>query len=855
MIRTSYILIVMVAAVAIAALAGCGPGPSYDKGRQSYNVGDYDTAITEFNKAMSKDTKNEYPDTKDWIVKSYIGRGKKAYNANNIYAAINDYGTARDEGKRLSVKQSLIDEAESLYNDACAERDKRKADALDLLNQAQQAATERRYDDAEKLLVEALKKDPQNTDVNKLLADVRAIKVKISDSQRLIKDGNAMLDRPNVDLRTAETARKNFEQAKTLYDPNLDADAGIQRANGVIDAIKKNAQAKFDDGMTAFDAQKWAAAVAAFTESARLDYTRQDAADKIAEARKMQSAQTLYDGNVSKARLKLQGDITTILQVDEITKLCDDAIAGYPYNDSAQELKNQAEAKRQELLAAAEDYYQKGLAAKAQNDFKTAASEFTQCLAINPQHDQAKVELDNANSTLQQQETLQTLLDEGEALLKAGKPYDAKAKFQEALKLDPGNAQAADGIKRANAAIAAQKAEATAFYNSALTKIQAKNYDGALADLDKALAKDPGNATYTRKRAEVVNMLAGSFYQKGQEYEKQGKWVLAQKEYEKALKYDKKYQKDVDRMKNEAQAEGLIQHGNMSMEKKDYTQAADDYKNALAITTRKDLARQKLTEALDALMGEANASWNAGNYEDALKQMDDILAIDETYDDLKATADAHRAALDKAATDYEKAVADQNAKRLVAAKGEFEVITAELPKYEDAEKLLTDINAQLITAKSAYDRGKRYESQAAAATTVASELQKYDLAVAQYENVLNIAVDYEDAAKLADELKRAREGYDNAEALLAEKKLVEAMDAYKAVDAIRKDYADVAAKMTKISDDLDEVGLLYNKGVQYQSQKKWALAIERYKAALDLIDDYKDIKKRLADCEAALAGG
>jgi len=855
MIRTSHILIVMLGILAIAALVGCGPGPSYNKGKDCYNASDYDGAITQFNQALSKDTKNEYPDTKDWIVKSYVARGKKMYDANNLYAAINDYAKARDEGNRLQASQYIIDEADSLYNDACTERDKRKAESLDLANQAQQAMAERRYDDAEKLLAQAVKKDPQNNEANKLLKEVRDIKVKIADSQRLIKDGNAMLDRPNVDLKTAETARNNFERAKTLCDPNPDADAGILRADGIIDTIKKNAQAKFDDGMAKFNEQKWADAVAAFTESARLDYTRQDAADKIAEARKMQSAQNLYEGNLAKARTKLEGDITTVPQIDEVIQLCDDAIAAYPYNDSAQELKKQAETKHEELLAAAEDHYQKGMAAKGLKDYDGASNEFSQCLAINPQHDKAKVELDNMTGLLQQQENLQTLLNEGEALLKAGNPRDAKAKFQEALKLEPGNAQAADGIKRANDMINTQKQEAAAFYNSALTKIQAKNYTGALADLDKALAKDPNNPTYTKKRTEVVNLLAGSFYQNGQAYEKQGKWVLAQKEYEKALKYDKKYQKDVDRMKNEAQAEGLIQHGNMMMEKNDYAQAADDYKNALAITTRKDLARQKLTAALDALKGEADASWAAGDYEGALKQMDDILAIDETYDDLKATVDERRAALDKASADYEKAVADQAAKKLVSAKGLLEGLTAQLPKYQDADKLLDDINADLITAKSAYDRGKKYEAQAQAATDVNVELQKYDLAVAQYEKVLDTAVDYQDAAALADQLKRAREGYDSAEALLAEKKLNEALEAYKAVEAIRKDYADITAKMTKIQEDLDEVALLYNKGVQYQSQKKWSLAIERYKAVLDIIDDYKDVKKRLADCEAALAGG
>lgn len=857
--RISIILVAVVGVSLAAMLAGCGPGPSYDKGRQNYDAGSYDTAVAEFNKALAKDKNNEYPDTKDWIVKCYIANGKKKYEANNLYAAITDYAKGRDEGTRLQADPALISEAEQLYNDASAELAQRKTDSLALMEQGKQAFDEKRYDDAENLLKDAINKDPQNAKAKGLLTTVTQAKANIAKAQGLVTAGNAMLARENVDLKTAEAALKNFNQAKVIDPDNADADAGIAAANEKIGTIHQDAQAQFEEGVVKFNEGNFADAIAAFNECIRLDYTHKDAPIQLAEAKRMQQAANTYQANLAKAQAKMDTEITTVPAADAAIKLCDSAINCYKPADitrfpdlaaEARQLKTDATTKRQELVVAAEAHFQAGETALQASEFKTAAGEYEQCLAINPGHAQAKSQLATVNETLQEQESLQALIDEGEALLKDGKPLEAKASFQNALKLDPNNAQAADGITRADTMINAEKAEAKALYDSAMKKKALKDYDGALADLDAAIEKDPNTANYKTQRTAIINLLAGSFYKAGQEQEKLGKWVLAQKEYEKALAYDKKYQKDVDRMVNESHAEAFILVGDKAFAKKNYTTAAQNYKDALDITFRKALVREKLNLALDPLKAAAENAWDAGDYEEALKQMDAILAIDETYDDLKATVAAHRAALDKATQSYDDAVAAETEKKLVAAKALLDGIVAQLPKYEDVETRLKNIDTQLAAAKAAYDRAKRYETQAAAAAAVADELRKWDLALSQYEDVLAIAVDYADAAAIAEQLTQARAKYDEAEGLMTEKKLEEALAAYQAVDAIRKGYADIAAKMDTIQDKMAEVAYLYKAGVKCQDKQDWKGAINNYNALLAIIYQYKDVAKRLEECQS-----
>jgi tetratricopeptide (TPR) repeat protein len=829
-----------------------------------YNAGDYDGAAVEFNKAIAKDSKGEYPDAKDWLVKSYIGKGKKDYEANNIHAAVVDFGKARDEAVRLQVTAALLDEATSLYNKAVAESKARAAEALALLKKAEDAFKAGDFDGAERLANQAAQKDPESVEVRGFQQEVADMKVKIADAQNLMNDANAMLDRPDCDMKTAETARKNFDQAKLLYSPYAapGADKGIKRASDKIAEIRLNAAKMFNDGLDCIKKEEWDKAIECFSECAKLDYTYEDrAGEQITKVQNMQAAESNYAASMAKAQAKPIEDITTVPEAEEVINLCGEAISAYADFDNtvaaaktkdAVALKTLADKKRVDLLKAAEDSYNKGMDHKRKKEFVDAAEDFNNCLLIQPGHEQATAELADINESLQQQESVQVLLDEGENLLKQNKPYDAKAKFQEANHADPGNAKAADGLARANAMIDAVKKDAAALAKSAEQKVALKNYDGALADYDKAILKDPDNKTYPKRRADVLNMLVGAWVQAGQQYEKDGKWVLAQKEYEKALKYDKKYQKDIDRVRNEMQVEVLVLQGDSLMKKSNFSEAAQSYNKALAITLRKAWVQAKLAAALGKMKESADAAWTAGDHEGSLKQMDDILAIDPAYDAVKATADAHRAVLDKASESYDQALAAIDEKRLVAAKALLEGIAKDMPKYQDSDTLLKNINAKLVTAKASYDRGKKYESEAAAAGTVAAKLSKYELAEGQYDKVVDVVVDYMDAAALSANLKGARDGYDNAEALLAQKKLLDAQKLYKDVDKLYKGFADVTAKLAKIQDDLDECEVLYKRGVDYQKQQKWQLAKERYMAVLDLIDDYKDVKTRLAECKKQL---
>lgn len=943
----NIILAVLALAAASLLVAGCGPGRYYDKGVDKYNTRDYDGAIREFNKALAKDQNNEYPDTKEWVVKCYMGRAEKSYEE-NIYTAITDYARALEEGKRLGASQTLLDEAQRRNDEAVAERDRRAAESRSLQQQAEAAMNARNYDEAENLLAKAIKIDPRNTGANDLLNKVREIKRNIAESNRLVNEGNALLNAPAVGLRDAELAKGNFERAKTLYAFNADADAGITRAEGMIAVIKRDAETRYQEGLKHFEEKRWADSEYALQECLKLDYTRKDAEAKLQEARNMLAGQKNYETYLEGAKAKLAAETPSVDDAEEAIRLCDQAMAAYPFNDEAKLLRDQAVARRDECAALAEEHYKKGVAAMEARNWKEAEAEFTECLAIcsaradaqagleevrekieiakavedfivegesylrtekpyqgkrafqdalgldpgNPQaadgekrademivrfKDEARVlydaalkkindrdyegalaDLDKAvekdpdrtaytrkrdevKKKIEQAQTAEEIIADAEKLLGENKPYDAKKQFQKALSTDPGNLKALDGARRCDEMIARFKVEAKALYDAALLKINKKDYEGALKDLDKAIEKDPETGTYARKRGDVQKMLTDKYYEQGQQYEQQEKWVLAQKEYEKAAQYDTKYDADALRMKNEAEAEGLIQHGNVLMGKKQYREAALDYKNALALTGREEMVSGKLNEALDKMKTAADAEWEKGNHEAALAQMDEILAIDPAYDDLKQIAADYRRRLDAAEKKYDEILVKRKEAKLVAAKALLEELLSDLPKYGDAEKILKEVNTSLATAKTEYDRGRRFEDQ-----------KKYDLAIAQYVKVVSIATDYEDAMDRAAKLKEAGDKYNLGVQMLGEKKLVEALDAFKAAQALFADYADVAEKIDAIQDNITEVEFLYKKGVQYQEQGKWQLAIERYEALLAMIYEYKDVQKRLDECRSHL---
>ena len=833
------VVVLLLAGVGLAA-TGCGPGRYYNKGVEKYNVRDYDGALTEFNKALAKDKNNEFPDTKDWIVKCYMERGEKSRET-NIYAALSDFERAVDEGRRLGASQSLVDEAERLHEDAVVERDRRARESKRLQEEAEAAMAGRDYDQAEQLLAEAMRVDPRNRGAAGLMNKVREIKRKIEESKRLVAEGDALLNAAGVTLRDAERAKSNYERAKDAYEFNVDADAGIARAEAIIADIKRDAEAKYRAGLKHFEAREWSDCVEALEECVRLDYTRGDANAKLREARAMYSAQRSYEAYVDRARAKLAGAAPTVDGADEAINLCDRAIEAYPYNDEAKALREKAAAQREECLKRAEERYKSGVAAMEAGDWKTAEKEFSACLAIHPGHTEARADLAEVRVKIERAEKVAKLLAEGEEYLRREKPREAKNAFQDALRLDPGNPEAIDGVKRADEMINRIKEEARAHYEAALKKIKAKDYDGALGELDKAIEKDPYTPLYERKRDEVKKLQAGEHYAKGKQYEKEEKWVLAQKEYEKAAEYDKRYEIDVLRMKNESEAEGMIQVGNMHMSKKRYMDAAMSYKDALPLTSRKRMVEDKIEAALDKLKVEADAEWQAGNYEEALAQLKAIQQVNPHYDNLKQLVPEYDRRLKTADRNYGEALKKREALELSAAKALLEKVLADLPRYKDAATILGEINDDLKDAKRHYDRGRDYEKN-----------KKYELAIARYEEALTLVKDYEDAATRIKDLKKAAEEYAGGETLLGEKKLEEALKAFKAVEKIRSDYADVKDKIKKIEDDLHEVKWLYDRGRKYQGEKEWQKAVGMYEAVLDLIHDYKDVKGRLAECRRQL---
>jgi epidermal growth factor receptor substrate 15 len=498
---------------------------------------------------------------------------------------------------------------------------------------------------------------------------------------------------------------------------------------------------------------------------------------------------------------------------------------------------------------------EEGSTALTSKQLPAAKSKFEQVLALDKEHSEAKSKLAEVDKQIEFEKanaekiaTAKKLVLEGDALDKAAKHADAKAKYQESIALIPDVAVQA----KIDAIDLKLKAEA----NKAESKAK---HDKAILDGDAALATT--NFEEAKKRYEEAQIHdAGSLIAKQKLLELEKKVAQATAEKDKNQKYQE-----------------ALNAGITALSSKEYVTAKDKFKAAIAIDGTKPEAKEKLAEVEKMIAENAQSLAQKEKYEQTIKAGSDLLISNKLPEAKKKFEEA--AILDPSQTlpkdkikeiegliakaDKEKQVttllaeglAALGKKDLAAAKGKYQQVLGLAPSNSVASEKLLEISklendqASEAQKQATFEKlkldGMAFQNQ----NKYAEAKQKYLEAKAiKSDDDIEKAIVWCDK-KIAEELKdvELNKKYNailtEAKNLESAKKYDEAIAKYTEALALKNEQEpknrieaikvlkDASAEQLKVEQDYLAA---IKKGDDLVAAKKYTDAIQSYNAALVL---------------------
>ncbi len=599
---------------------------------------------------------------------------------------------------------------------------------------------------------------------------------------KAVSDGDGMLSAKNYDQAIAK-----YEAAKALMpsDKNIDAkikEAQDKKAADASAEIDQKYAAKIKEAKSAFDSKDYAFAKTLYGEAGEIKPSEKEPPAKIAEIDKIikdelekdkQYAELVAAGN--KGMLTEDYDVA-ITKFEEALKIKKESSVETELA-KARDLKAKKEAAEADAAAAAakqaefDGFIAAGEGKQSGEDYDGAIAQYEKALALNVDNptanskiqgakdakkaaeDAAKAEADAAAAAAKQAE-FDGFIAAGEGK-QSGEDYDgAIAQYEKALALNVDNPTANSKIQGAKdakkAAEDAAKAEADAaaaaakqagfdgFIAAGEGKQSSEDYDGAIAQYEKALALNVDNPTANSKIQSA----------------KDAKKAAEDAANEVALAAEK-----------QAKFDEFIAAGDGSLSSEDFDGAIAKYQSALALDVNNPKANEKIQAAKDqkaayeAKLGEEAAaklaaekqakfdefitagdvSLSSEDFDGAIAKYQSALALD--VNNPKANEKIQEAKDQKAA--YEAKLGEEAAAKLAAEKqAKFdEFITAgdgnlssedfegAIAKYQSA--LALDVNNPKANEKiqEAKDQKAAYEAklgEEAAAKLAAEKQAKFD---------------------------------------------------------------------------------------------------------------------------------
>ena len=752
-----------------------------------------------------------------------------------------DPGVSSDEiifdevlaNKMIAKVDKILKDAESSQKQGEANYNAiiKQADALYTAKKYEEALTQ--YEAATKIKGKETEKHPNDRiiEIDGILKAAKSANLANSqlDSEykALITAADGLRDQkkyPEAIARYNEALGKKQEQYPK--DEIAKCEAAIEAAkNEAANAEKYNAAIKAADAF--YNQKSWMAARDKYKEALKLKpgdpvstAKLSDLEGKLNAQKSEQEKKQKYNDAVAAGDALMTEEKWAEAKTKYTEALTFEAAATYPKEKIKEADAKLAEiAKANALKEQITKLLAEGNTAVGAKQYPAAKTKFEQVLTLDAENAEAKTKIQEINQLLEQEKAnaekiakAKQLITEGDALDKASKYPDAKAKYQESIALIPDPAVQAK-IEAIDAKILAEskKAEQKAKFDQAISDgdaaMAASNFEAAKKKYEEALALDPPSSVAKMKLAEADKKIA---------------------------------QANADKDKNQKYQEAF-NAGVTALTSKDYAAAKEKFTAALAIDNTKTEAKDKLAEVdkilaenakaaalkeqVTKLLAEANTAFGAKQYPGAKTKFEQVLALDAENAEAKTKVQEINQLLEQ-----EKASADKiaKAKQLIAegdALDKAVKYTEAKAKYQESIALVPDAAVQAkieaIDAKILAD-GKKAEQKA-----------KFDQAILDG-----------DAAMAASNFEAAKKNYEEAQLLdpastVPKTKLIE----------VEKKIAQANAEKDK-SQKYQEA---FNAGLSALASKDYPTAKEKFTAALAIDNTKTEAKEKLAEVDKILA--
>lgn len=727
---------------------------------------------------------------------------------------------------------------EKIMKDTEASQKQGEANYNSIIKQADALFTAKKYEEALTQYEAAVRIKPTEKHPNDRLIEIDGI-LKAAKSANL---ANSQLDSEYKALITAADGlrdQKKYPEAIARYnealakkqeqypkDEIVKCEAAIEAAkNAAANAEKYNAAIKAADGF--YGQQSWMSARDKYKEALKLKPGDPVATAKLADLEGKLNAQKSeqekkqkYNDAVAAGDALMGEEKWAEAKAKYTEALTFEAAATYPKGKIKEADEKLAEiAKANALKEQITKLLAEGNTAVTAKQYPAAKAKFEQVLTLDAENGEAKTKIQEIDKLLEQEKAnadkiakAKQLITEGDALDKATKYADAKAKYQESIALIPDPAVQVK-IDAIDAKILAEgkKAEQKAKFDQAIldgdAAMTASNFEGAKKKYEEALAVDPASSVAKAKLVEVDKKIAQANAEKDK---------------------NQKYQETFDA-------------GLSALTSKEYTLAKEKFTAALAIDNTKTEAKEKLAEVdkilaenakatalkeqITKLLTEGNTALGAKQYPAAKTKFEQVLTLDTENAEAKTKIQE----IDKVLGE-EKANADKvaKAKQLITEGDALDKATKYADakaKYQESIALIPDAAVQAkieaIDAKILAD-GKKVEQKA-----------KFDQAIVDG-----------DAAMATSDFETAKKKYEEAQLLdpastIPKTKLIE----------VEKKVAQANAEKDK-NQKYQEA---FNAGLSALASKDYVTAKEKFTAALAADNTKTEAKEKLVEVDQILA--
>lgn len=447
------------------------------------------------------------------------------------------------------------------------------------------------------------------------------------------------------------------------------------------------------------------------------------------------------------------------------------------------------------------------------------------------------------------QKEYEQLIQQGDNFFGQNSLKAARDKYTNASKLFPNEPYPKEQLQKIQDKLDSEKEQ----------REKKQKYDDAIAEADRLFDEEKYEQSIVKYREAIEFESAAT-------YPKERIKIAEQKFAE---------QQELERLKEEVDA--IVKEADILTSSRNYDEAIAKYDEALALLSTPEIEekKQRAVEKLEELQNEekraeqikqlltaANESFEAGYFQDALNDFQAVLNIEDT--NTEAIEGAEKA---------KQAIKEKEEKE--ALKEEFDQLVANADQlytdesWKEAEKMYvaakdlidddTHVNDRLASVREKIAQNESLAEQQEQIQSLLDQAarqkneEKWDDAIASYEEILGIKSDHADAKTLLEETKALKqewlankenqEAFDKlkteADQLFAQKKWEEAKDKYVAAKDIQSS-TEVDDQLKIIEQELSKLSSAKEKEEKYNEAMSQAASFEDDEEYQKAIDKYND---------------